>query len=200
MAGFALLAGCAAQPESRDSPRAPPAPVYVGPWLLAGSAASHATPGEAEYEWRTQEWNGTLVCAASIGVYWFTAATFECAPTSAETMSSNLFVIDPQPAYVSVQAFWNAQQPGARNLTLIVEGTDPEVLEFGRDTGDSGLRIPIGERVASKYFADGGTIRVALQSAPSVLWESAEGNAGLVAAQEFRVVVTSFHVIAAPPS
>src|SRR5688500_16072164 len=111
-------------------------------------------------------------------------------------MSSNVFSVDPGPVYVLIQAFWNAQQPGARNLTLIVEGTEPELLEFGRDTGDSGLRIPIGERVASKYFADGGTIRVALQSTPSVLWESAEGNAGLVAAQEFRVVVTSVHLVA----
>ena len=85
-------------------------------------------------------------------------------------------------------------------LTVESVGFGHQDLIFGQVSGPSPLKLPISQTMMSKYYPQGGTIRVSVAAATGALGQPDTYDVGFAVQQEFETYVTIFYIEPGPPN
>lgn len=145
-------------------------------------------------------WNAFLSCQIAYASNPESVEKRNCGEADPNNDNSEDFNFGPAGAQLVVEATWTPTQSVSRNLSISVSsvGLQTGDIEFGSTTGPPGLKVPIGMSLMSRYFSQGGAIRVELGSAPGALGRPDDYDAGFALQQPVQVYVTVFYIDVGP--
>ncbi len=112
------------------------------------------------------------------------------------------FNVDPDLAGAVIEVVWDAQTPAADQLNLTIEtvgyGQLDEIL-FSQEYG-SILRGQISNSQASRFYTDGGLVRVSIDVGRNTADEEVDIGTAFAAQQSFDIYATLFYVAPPPPA
>lgn len=145
---------------------------------------------------------GRISCQAAFAADPESVAYYDCGAVDPTSARAKDFQFQANGAQIVVEAFWQAAQSGANNLTLEVQsvGLTTQDIVFGTIAGESGLKLPISQSLMRSYYRDGGSIRATMSAAPGMLHQPDSYDAGFAFQQDFEVWVTVFYIDPGPPN
>jgi hypothetical protein len=159
-------------------------------------------PTTAPYS-ELQTWTGMLSCQAAYSSSPEVTTRQNCGE-ALEGVNDDWeeFTFGPGGAQVVVEAVWTSTQDASDSLAVTVEsvGFGHQDLVFGQVSGESPLKLPISQTMMSKYYPQGGTIRVSVAAATGALGQPDTLDAGFAIQQEFDVYVTIFYIEPGSPN
>jgi hypothetical protein len=126
----------------------------------------------------------------------------DCAPPGTPDEKVWEFAVAEQTAGVVIEVAWDAQSDAARHLNLTVEtvgfGDLDETLIMHE--GESILRGQISNSKATRFYTDGGIVRVKVDIGRNTADEEVNAGNGFAAQQGFEVFASVFYVSPPPGS
>lgn len=150
-----------------------------------------------------QTWTGMLACQAAYASSPDVTTHQNCGE-ALEGVNDDWeeFTFSPGGAQLVIEAFWQSTQSASTQLCLTSEsvGFGHQDLIFGEVCGESGLKLPISQTMMSKYYPQGGTVRVQMSAATGALGQPDSYDVGFAVQQEFDIFVTIFYIEPGPPN
>lgn len=150
-----------------------------------------------------QTWTGMLACQAAYATNPEATTHYNCGE-ALDTVNDDWqeFSFAPGGAQVVIEAAWQPTQSASTSLMMTVEsvGFGHQDLVFGQISGESPLKLPISQSMMSKYYPQGGTIRVQMATATGALGQPDTYDVGFAVQQGFDVYVTIFYIEPGPPN
>lgn len=158
-------------------------------------------PTTAAYK-EVYPWEAFLSCQVAYASNPESVEKQDCGEADPNNRASHDFPFGPGGAQLILEAFWEPTQSLSRNLSMNIAsvGSQTGDIEFGSTTGPPGIKIPIGQSLMSRYFSEGGSVRVTLGAAPGALGNPDEYDAGWAIQQPVSVYVTVFYIDVGPPN
>jgi hypothetical protein len=145
-------------------------------------------------------WRGFLSCQVAYASNPESVEKRDCGLADPNNDPQNDFHFGPGGAQLVIEANWVPTQDLSRNLSMAVASFGLTVgdIEFGSTTGPPGIKIPVGQSLVTRFFSEGGTIRVTLGAAPGARGNPDDYDVGWAIQQPVDVYVTVFYIDVGP--
>jgi hypothetical protein len=150
----------------------------------------------------TTPFRGVISCEFAYATNPENVETVSCGGQDPNNKQAKTFHVNQNAAQIQIEAVWQRTAESSKNLAMTIEsvGFGHQDIQFGRQHGDSGIKMTISQTLAQKYYANGGDVLVTMNAAPSVTGDEAALDAGLAVQQDFDLYFTVFYIEPGPPT
>jgi hypothetical protein len=148
----------------------------------------------------TTPFRGLIACEGAFATDPENVGYQSCGTVLPGNVNTHEFSVEPNAVQVLVEVVWKSTTPASAKLAVEVAsvGFGHQDTVFGKQHGPSGMKVRISQSLTTKYYPQGGTIRVALSAAPSVTPDGSAADAGIAIQQDFTIYMTVFYVEPGP--
>lgn len=148
----------------------------------------------------TQTFRGVISCEFAYATNPENVETVSCGGNDPNNAQSKALHVGPGAAQIQIEAYWQRATEASKNLAMTIEsvGFGHQDIQFGRQHGETGLKMTISQSLAQKYYANGGDVLVTMNAAPSVTGDESAIDVGFAVQQSFEVYFTVFYIEPGP--